>query len=113
MRTARITRNGERVGALIQYHKKSYEFIYDDDWFQDSAKPPVSLTMPKTQKVYQSDHLFPYFFNMLTEGNNRAYQHQYYEIHLQDHFGLLLAIGNFDPIGAIHVISMISEEFDE
>src|SRR6056297_2090125 len=103
MRSAKVLRNGEEVGTLVQYEKTSYEFTYDDAWYENPEKPPVSLTMPKTQKVYTSDHLFPFFFNMLSEGVNRKLQARQLKIDEEDYFGLLLEIAQTDTIGAVTI----------
>jgi HipA-like protein len=103
MRAAGVFRNGEKVGTLIQHNRTSYEFIYDEGWYKNSEKPPVSLTMPKTQQVYTSDHLFPFFFNMLSEGVNRKLQARQLKIDEADYFSLLLEIAQTDTIGAITI----------
>ncbi|MFD2532543.1 HipA N-terminal domain-containing protein [Gracilimonas halophila] len=103
MRAAKVIRNGEKVGTLVQHDKTSYEFTYDDAWYDNPDKPPVSLTMPKSKKEYKSDHLFPFFFNMLSEGVNRKLQARQLKIDEEDYFGLLLEIAQSDTIGAITV----------
>jgi serine/threonine-protein kinase HipA len=59
--------------------------------------------MPKTQQEYQSDCLFPFFFNMLSEGSNRELQCRLLGIDKNDDFSILLATANFDTIGAVTV----------
>ncbi|TVQ67579.1 MAG: phosphatidylinositol kinase [Balneolaceae bacterium] len=103
MRAAKVLRNGEEAGTLVQYDKASYEFTYNEAWYQNPEKPPVSLTMPKTEKVYTSDHLFPFFFNLLSEGVNRKLQARHLKIDEEDYFGLLLEIAQTDTIGAVTI----------
>lgn len=103
MRKAAVYRNGELVGTLTEEDRKSYLFSYDNGWYADSSKPPVSLTMPKTQQEYRSPYLFPLFFNMLSEGVNRRLQSQRLKIDEEDHFGFLLATASTDTIGAVSV----------
>jgi HipA-like protein len=103
MRQAGVYRNGASVGVLTQYPDRRYEFRYTDEWFQNSALPAISLTLPKTRQVYQSDHLFPFFFNMLSEGVNRQLQSRQLKIDEKDYFGLLLATAGADTIGAVTV----------
>ncbi len=71
MRAMEIYRNGIFAGILSEENRQSYVFRYDDQYFNDQTKPAISLTLPKTQKEYVSKFLFPYFFNMLSEGVNR------------------------------------------
>lgn len=108
MQMAEVYRNGQLVGTLKQLAKTNYEFRYDDAWFYNDALPAVSLTLPKTQQVYQADHLFPFFFNMLSEGVNRQLQARQLKIDEQDYFGLLLATAHSDTIGAITIKSVES-----
>lgn len=103
MRKAKVYRNGSLIGELVEHHRKHYTFTYDEAWFSDPEKPAVSLTLPKTQRVYESEYLFPFFFNMLSEGVNRKLQSNLLRIDENDHFGLLLATAQFDAIGAITV----------
>ena len=108
MRKANVYRNGSLVGVLTQFSTSDYEFRYDDKWFADGNLPPISLTMPKKKQVYKSEYLFPFFFNMLSEGVNRQLQRRYLKIDEKDYFGLLLATASTDTIGAI-TISEIKE----
>jgi len=103
MKSADVYRNGELVGVLTRHDKNSYEFEYDDLWFNNPEKPPVSLTMPKTKKKYKTDHLFPFFFNLLSEGVNRKLQSRQLKIDEENYFDLLLATAHTDTIGAIRV----------
>ncbi|HEV7645196.1 MAG TPA: HipA N-terminal domain-containing protein [Pyrinomonadaceae bacterium] len=103
MRSANVYRNAELVGVLIEENRHSYSFRYDDKWFENKTKPAVSLTLPKTTKEYRSKILFPFFFNMLSEGVNRRLQSIQLKIDENDSFGLLLATAQYDTIGAITV----------
>jgi HipA-like protein len=102
-KAANVYRNGELVGVLTRHNRKSYEFKYDDQWFTDPEKPPVSLTMPKTKQIYEADHLFPFFFNLLSEGVNRKLQARQLKIDEMNYFDLLVATAQTDTIGAITV----------
>lgn len=103
MRQTGVYRNGLLAGTLIEHSPKSYEFRYDYVWFTNDKMPAISLTLPKKQQTYHSDHLFPFFFNMLSEGANKKLQCRQLKIDENDHFGLLLATAIFDTIGAVNV----------
>ena len=103
MRQARVFRNGREVGILTEESKQSFVFTYNDDYFLDKAAPAISLTLPKTQKEYHSSYLFPFFFNMLSEGVNRKVQSLQLKIDESDNFGLLMATAQYDTIGAVTV----------
>jgi serine/threonine-protein kinase HipA len=106
MRAAEVYCKGKFAGILTEENGKSYVFRYDDKYFRDTEKPAVSLTLPKTQQEYRSEYLFPFFFNMLSEGANRQAQSRLLKIDEKDHFGILLATAQYDTIGAITVKPM-------
>ncbi len=103
MKSAKVIRNRELVGILTKEDPKSYVFRYDSDWFQNAEKPAVSLTLPKTQQEYRSDYLFPFFFNMLSEGANLQLQARQNQVDENDFFSLLLLTAYTDTIGAITI----------
>ena len=103
MRAIEIYRNGTLAGTLTEESRQHFIFRYDDKYFNDTSKPAISLTLPKTRKEYSSEFLFPFFFNMLSEGVNRRLQSTQLRIDEEDHFGLLMATAQYDTIGAITV----------
>ena len=103
MRKASVYYNGTLAGELSESTDRKYLFKYENDYFNNSEKPAISLTLPKNQQEYNSDYLFPFFFNMLSEGNNRITQARLLRIDEKDHFGILLATAQNDTIGAITV----------
>jgi len=102
MRSAEIYRNNDKAGILSE-SDSGYTFKYDPEYYHDNSKPAISLTIPKIKMSYTSPFLFPFFFNMLSEGTNRALQLKQLKIDEKDFFGLLLATAQFDTIGAITV----------
>ncbi|MDR1556472.1 MAG: HipA N-terminal domain-containing protein [Tannerellaceae bacterium] len=103
MRKANVYCKGILAGELVETSDRKYVFRYDEAYFKYPAKPAISLTLPKSQAEFHSDCLFPFFFNMLSEGNNRTIQARLLHIDEKDHFGILLATAQHDAIGAIIV----------
>lgn len=103
MRAVEVYRNGVLAGILTEENRRHYVFRYDDEYFNDSDKPPISLTLPKMQQEYSSSFLFPFFFNMLSEGANRKLQSTQLKIDEEDSFGLLATTAQYDTIGAVTV----------
>ena len=87
------------AGQLTELAKGSYEFVYDDAFIADSGTPPVSVNMPKSQKFYHSDILFPVFVNLLPEGANRNVLCRINKVDEDDLFGILEMICGMDTIG--------------
>lgn len=103
MKEAIVYVKSEPAGRLKMTDEKKYIFRYDDAYFVNREKPAISLTLPKTQQEYQSNTLFPFFFNMLAEGVNKRLQCRQLQIHENDYFSLLLATAGVDTIGAITI----------
>jgi HipA-like protein len=106
MRRVEVYRNHELTGVLTEENRNSYIFRYTDQYFADTTKPAISLTLPKTQQEFRATYLFPFFFNMLSEGVNRKVQSRLLKIDEDDDFGLLAATAQYDTIGAITVKPM-------
>ena len=103
MRKLAIYRNKDYAGILTEKSREAYVFRYDDGYYADTTKPAVSLTLLKSHQEYNAPFLFPFFFNMLSEGVNRKLQSRLLKIDEEDHFGLLSATAQYDTIGAITV----------
>lgn len=101
MRTGNVYWNKKLAGTLTEVSPEEYVFCYDDAYFADPSFPAVSLTLPKSLKEYKSNHLFSFFFNMLSEGENRNLQIRHLKLGESDYFGLLLATAQYDTIGAV------------
>lgn len=110
MRALEIYRNGTLAGTLTEENLQHFVFRYDDNYFNDASKPAISLTLPKTMKQYESKFLFPFFFNMLSEGVNRKLQSTLLRIDEEDNFGLLMATARYDTIGAVTVKPIAENE---
>jgi len=102
-RAAKIYVKDMFAGILEETDANNYFFRYDDTYFLNSDTPAVSLTMPKTKQEYSLPYLFPVFFNMASEGDNRIIQSRSLHIDERDDFGILLATAHTDTIGAITV----------
>ena len=72
---------GVYAGILEEIDREHYSFRYDDEYYNDPNTPPVSLTMPKNKQEYLSPYLFPVFFNMTSEGDNRVIQSRNLQIY--------------------------------
>lgn len=89
------------AGQLVELAKGSYVFTYDDTYLADSNLPSISVNLPKSQKAYHSDHIFPVFTNMLPEGANRRALCRMNKVDENDFFGMLEMICGMDAIGLV------------
>lgn len=103
MRAAKILFKNMDAGILTQYDDGTFSFQYHVSWVDDISKPSISLSLPKKYAPYESEFLFPFFYNMLPEGSNKQIICQLNQIDTDDYFGLLLITAKNDAIGAVRV----------
>lgn len=103
MRKAKVLYKDEWAGILAQNSRGVFEFWYNEAWLNDSSKPAVSLTLPKQKEPFRSEHLFPFFYNMLPEGSNKQVVCYNLRIDENDYFSILMATAKSDSIGAVRV----------
>jgi serine/threonine-protein kinase HipA len=99
MRQCKVFVHDKEAGLLQETDAKEYVFSYNEGYMGD----PVCLAMPVRKEPYRSRYLFPYFFNMLSEGSNRQVQSTLHHIDEKDDFGIMMATAQFDTIGAVTI----------
>ncbi len=103
MRQADIYYNNILAGLLTETDDGRYTFSYYESYLNDNSLRAISLSLPKTDKLFVSNELFPFFYNILSEGANKAQQCATLKIDEDDSFGLLMATASHDTIGAVTV----------
>jgi HipA-like protein len=103
MATAKIYNNGILAGHLEKNGPNDYRFAYTTEYHANPSLPPISLTLPKTRKSYQSPTLFSFFAGLLAEGINKDIQCRLLKIDERDDFTRLLRTAGEDTIGGITV----------
>jgi len=98
-----VYNNGLLAGTLEKNESRKYIFRYNDDYFADTQKPAISLTLPKTQQEYQAEKLFPFFYGLLSEGINKDIQCRLYKMDENDDFTRLLLTARYNTIGSVTV----------
>jgi len=99
-RKAGIYYNEKLTGILLKENGKYY-FQYDNDYLQDVNNPSISTSLPKRKEEYFSEFLFPFFYGLLAEGENKEIQCRTLKIDEKDHFTRLLKTAGIDTIGGI------------
>ena len=103
MKLLYIYTNNMMAGILSEDRPgKGYVFRYDADYLL-SEYPPISVTLPKRAEAYESASLFPFFTNLLPEGNNRKILCREFKIDEKDSFSILSALAGSDFIGAVKI----------
>jgi HipA-like protein len=104
MRRGQVFFNDVLAGEISELNNGSgYVYKYNAAYYNNDRLPAISVTLPKSKQEYRYDTLFPFFFNMLSEGANRKLQCHHLKIDEEDDFGLLLRTTDAESIGAITV----------
>jgi HipA-like protein len=102
MRRANVYYRDIPAGILTQDSER-YVFEYLPAYLGNPALPAISLTFPKQRAVFRSQALFPFFFGLLAEGENKLLQCRLLKIDEYDHFTRLLRTCATETIGGITV----------
>jgi HipA-like protein len=102
MRRANVYCRGVFAGVLSK-GRAGYEFRYAPEYLSDAARPAISLTLPKRAAPFESPVLFPFFFGLLAEGDEKALQCRVLKIDAGDHFARLLKTCGTETIGGVTV----------
>jgi serine/threonine-protein kinase HipA len=73
MKCVTVYVKGVEAGVLARFRSGSYEFRYTRR-YQESARPSVAFPIPKRKAVHRSAMLFPFFFGLLAEGEQKRMQ---------------------------------------
>lgn len=99
MRSAKIFVNKTLAGRLIEKdQKQGYIFEYQNDY----SGPPISLTMPLNQQIYEFQNFPPFFDGVLPEGPQLEALLRHAKLDRFDYFGQLMKVGK-DLVGAVSV----------
>ncbi len=102
MRRANVYCRGILAGVLGK-GRAGYRFQYVPEYLRSSKYPAISLSFPKQEGAYESAVLFPFFFGLLAEGDNKALQCRILKIDEDDHFTRLLKTCETETIGGVTI----------
>ena len=104
MRRANVYCRGILAGVLSR-DEAGYRFQYLPEYVgKGSAEhPAISLSFPKQETAFVSPVLFPFFFGLLAEGDDKALQCRVLRIDEDDHFTRLLKTCQTETIGGVTV----------
>lgn len=103
MRALAVYNNDIPAGILTENAPgRDYVFQYNESYLASGGNP-ISFTLPIRKEAFTSEHLFPFFSNMIPEGTNRKMICRAMRIDEEDLFGILSAMADKDTIGAVNV----------
>jgi HipA-like protein len=108
MRKGKVFNNKIFAGTIVELQQNEFEFSYDEAYLENESMPPISLHFPKQKLVFKSNILFPFFYNLLSEGANKKLQSLTLKIDEADAFGFLLKTSAHETIGAIRVEEILN-----
>ena len=108
MRRAKIYYKSALAGILSE-EENGYRFVYDNEYLCQPNATPISLTMPLSQTVYESNILFPFFDGLIPEGWLLDISVKNWKLDPRDRMGLLLTCCR-DCIGGVSVEDITNEE---
>ena len=88
--------------GVVSETDAGYSFEYNKEYLQNNQGQAVSLTLPLTDKPYQSKTLFAFFDGLIPEGWLLDIAERNWKINYKDRMGLLLNCCK-DCIGAVSV----------
>jgi HipA-like protein len=103
MPRANVFCRGDFAGTLSKDNKGGYRFEYAPKYRDDPSCPAISLTLPKRVAPFESPILFPFFFGLLAEGDDKAIQCRVLKIDESDHFTRLMRTCETETIGGVTV----------
>jgi serine/threonine-protein kinase HipA len=99
VRKAKVRLHNIEAGSLVEVVKgQKYRFTYLDGYHG----PPISLTMPTSQREYEFDEFPPFFDGLLPEGVQLEGLLRQRKIDKHDLFQQLVVVGG-DLVGAVTV----------
>ena len=91
--------HGTPAGVLEEVEpERLYRFSYDTGY----TGPPISLTIPVQEEVFEFDRFPPFFDGLLPEGEMLQALLQQAKLDERDYIGQLLAVGA-DLVGAVTI----------
>lgn len=103
MQRAKVYRNNIFAGFLTKHRDSEYSFIYDSEYLKMPNIKPISLTLPLQENEFKSNHLFPFFYNLLAEGKLKNIQCRELRIDKSDDFSRLILTTKENTIGSITI----------
>lgn len=108
MRRANVYCRGVLAGRLCKDQAGRYRFQYLPEYLSNPSCPAISLSFPKREAAFESPVLFPFFFGLLAEGEDKALQSRVLKIDENDHFTRLLRTCEAETIGGVTVKEVVA-----
>jgi serine/threonine-protein kinase HipA len=108
MRKALVKMHEQNAGEVWE-DENGFHFRYFMDYLRLKEAPPVSQTLPLSEKTYSASSILPFFDGLIPEGWLLEIAEKYWKINARDRVGLLFACCH-DCIGAVSIIPYENHE---
>lgn len=102
----------DQLAGILSENSSGYQFTYSLDYLTAKNAEPVSLTLPLSDRPYQSRVLFPFFDGLIPEGWLLDIAQKTWKLDGRDRMSLLLATCR-DCIGAVSIVALAKDSDDE
>ena len=100
-----------RIAGMLTEDENGFHFQYELSYMESKEAEPISLTLPLTDKTYESMTMFPFFDGLIPEGWLLNIASENWKINKNDRMGLLLACCK-NCIGAVSVEPILELDGD-
>lgn len=101
MKKAKVMMHGELAGILTE-DENGYHFQYSLPYLKSDQAEAISLTLPLTETIYESNVLFPFFDGLIPEGWLLDIAQKNWKLNPRDRMEILLKTCH-DCIGAVSI----------
>jgi serine/threonine-protein kinase HipA len=98
-----VYKNKIPIGEISRNDEGLYKFFYYENYLKSENPSAISVNLILKKEPFVSKTLFPFFFNLLSEGNLKSMQCRELKIDEDDNFTRLLKTTQENTIGAITI----------
>lgn len=95
----------EKMAGILTEDENGFHFQYDPSYLKSKEAEPVSLTLPLTNKEFESKTMFPFFDGLIPEGWLLDIAQKNWKLNPRDRMEILLKVCQ-DCIGAVSIESI-------
>ena len=92
----------EKMAGTLTEDENGFHFQYDQSYLKSIEAEPVSLTLPLTNKGFESKTMFPFFDGLIPEGWLLDIAQKNWKLNPRDRMEILLKVCQ-DCIGAVSI----------
>ncbi len=92
----------DKLAGILTEDENGFNFEYNQSYLETNDAEPISLTLPLTDKKYESKVMFPFFDGLIPEGWLLHIAQKNWKLNPRDRMEILLKTCH-DCIGAVSI----------